>query len=531
MLERPGAFFDETGDARWYHDCYNFGCMAEAGVAYYRAAGDLKLLFAAVRFAEFLTARYGYGKINMVPSHSLPEEALLLLYVTLRDTEGLCARLEEMAEELSRKHPGVKAFSPDIEKYADLVRFWIENRGNHEGRVNRADYGPYAQDHAYYFDQTSAAGHAVRANLYYTGMAAAGVEFENYTYLETARKLWKKITGEQMYLSGGVGTHGAEESYGESFELPNDGYCETCAQVAMAFFTFYLQNAYEDASYADLIENYLYNGVLGGVGLDGESFFYTQPLNTAGHARWRWHDCACCPPMFLKFYSRLGRYVASYDDDTLLLHQYLSCELRLPSGAGLSMVSEMPWGGRTTLVVTGKRLLLKLRVPAWTNGIFTLRRGRKPVACKTEKGYASLTVYPGDSIEIEFPLFPRRIHADERVEADWGRVALGYGPILCCAEGVDNPDFFSENGEEEFAALSDRPLSASLDKTLPGGGAVAVRFWAIDRNRTLSEGKAIPFYLRANRGLSPAYVFLREEKGSALSAPEQPVSEENSAGE
>lgn len=115
MLQKPGQYFDDHGQGVWYHECYNFGCMDEAAVHYYQATGEIKLLYVAARFAEFIADNYGYGKINMVPSHSLTEEALLEFYRLLRDTEGLTEQLETY----NSKYP----LDIDIDEYADLVKF------------------------------------------------------------------------------------------------------------------------------------------------------------------------------------------------------------------------------------------------------------------------------------------------------------------------------------------------------------------------------------------------------------------------
>lgn len=502
MLQKPGQYFDDHGQGVWYHECYNFGCMAEAAVHYYQATGEIKLLYVTARFAEFIADNYGYGKINMVPSHSLTEEALLEFYRLLRDTEGLTEQLETY----NSKYP----LDIDIEEYADLVKFWIENRGNSDNRVNNTLYGTYAQDHLYYFDQVVAAGHAVRANLFYTGMAAAGSEFENLTYLETAKNLWTNIVNKQMYITGGVGATKTDEAYADDYDLPNDGYCETCAQVAMAFFGGYLAEKFEDASYADTIERLMYNGILGCVSQDGNDFYYTQPLNSSNHQRWEWHDCACCPPMFLKFYSTLANYIYSYDDDSVYVNQFVSSILT-HDGLTLTVETDMPWEGRTILTLKGGDREILVRIPEWATDGVSITVNGKAYSYETRNGYAVINAKNGDRIEMDITMKAHRNYSHELVVANRGRVAYTYGPLVYCLESVDNTALPNvKSNENSFKLLEGADLTFTFEEDLLGG--VVTLATQATANGVTYDVKLIPFYARANRGASGAYVWMPEQK-------------------
>lgn len=305
--------------------------------------------------------------------------------------------------------------------------------------MGNTSYGVYAQDHARYYDQTVAAGHAVRANLFYTGMAAAGREFQDYTYLSTADHLWNNIVNKQMYITGGVGAVGMDEAYGENYHLPNDGYCETCAQVAMGFFSEYLSLSFGDAKYADVVENYIYNGVLGGMGLNGDSFYYQQPLS-AKEDRWDWINYTpCCPPMFLKFYSEMPTYIYSYTDEAVYVNQFVSSELTLDDGRRITMESGMPFEGNST-ITAGKDTELRIRIPDWVGaGNETITVNGKTAGYSMEKGYAALAVKAGDKVAVSFPMEARRIYNDEQVTFTEGMVAFGYGPLVYCFEAYPPP--------------------------------------------------------------------------------------------
>src|SRR2546421_6442785 len=93
----------------------------------------------------------------------------------------------------------------------------------------------------------------------------------------------------------------------------------------MALWNQRLALLYGDAKYADIVEREMYNGILAGVSLDGEKFFYVNPLESRGkHHRQSWFDCACCPPNVLRFIASIGGYAYSISDSTIYGHQYIT---------------------------------------------------------------------------------------------------------------------------------------------------------------------------------------------------------------
>jgi len=508
MAKTPNLFFDANKNAILLHDSYNFGCMVEAGLNYYKATKKPKLLYVACRFAEFIAANYGYGnksdgsrKINMVPSHSLPEETLLCLYQYLKSRPELVKTLNDF----DARYP----LDIKPERYAELVKFWIENRGNYEGREHKANYGEYAQDHKYYFDQNKGEGHAVRANLYYTGIVSAGLEFGNQTYISTADKIWHNIYKKQMYVNGSVGAIGATEAYGNDYVLPNDGYCETCASVAYGFFSHYLTSAHGQSDYADAVELEMYNSILGCVNLEGNKFFYKNPLNVKNHNRWDWHVCACCPPMLLKFYSQMQKYIYSYGEGEVYINQFISSKAKLGNGVEITQTSNMPWNGKVQ-IKTSKDIKLKIRIPDWLNRQKPkLTINNKSCEYEIDGGYAVVNAKSTDAITFEMAMKPRKIYA-ENVVFNKGKVALGYGPIIYTFETTDNPAFADSAKEFSGTLQKGGKLSVAFEKDLLGG-ICTLSTTAIDKSGKRHTVKAIPYYLRGNRGSSGQYVWVPEK--------------------
>ncbi|HBP38741.1 MAG TPA: six-hairpin glycosidase, partial [Clostridiales bacterium] len=290
---------ENGGNALWQHDLFNAGCLVEAAVHYYLATGKADLLKAAVKFAGYLCEVMGYPpKKNIIPGHSLPEKALVELYRVLTDEPDLKMK-----------------YFPDVDanKFLELADFWISNRGQHKDRMNYPRYmGEYAQDHRPMLEQEEAVGHVVRATFLYNGLIAVAMATGKQQYFDISAKLWDNVTEKKLHLNGGVGAIHYEEKFGYEYQLPNNAYLETCAAIGLSFWGRNMNLAFADARYMDVVEMALYNGILSGVSLDGNKYFYLNPLISDGsHHRWDWHWCPCCPPMLLKIMSDLKSFIYS----------------------------------------------------------------------------------------------------------------------------------------------------------------------------------------------------------------------------
>ena len=256
LLTQTGVIDETESGHIWTHDLYNYGCLVEAGISWYRATGDMRLLFATTRFTEFLLDyMYGEDGYAVVPSHQIAEEALLDLYDLYKNDPELVRRMEETFDSAEGLDAADRYYRLEIrwEQYIDIVRDWIEKRGVYDGRYQSISYGDYAQDHATFDKQTTAAGHSVRANLWYSAIAAAGNYLDDREYISAANTIWNDIVGKQMYITGGTGSVHGSESYGGDYHLPHDGYCETCASVGMAFFAGNMSELFGQAEYADVL--------------------------------------------------------------------------------------------------------------------------------------------------------------------------------------------------------------------------------------------------------------------------------------
>lgn len=354
LLDFPSFRYGENGgNILSQHDLYNHGCLFEAGVHYYKATGKTKLLEVAIKAANELAATIGEPpKKWVVPGHSLPEYAIMELYELLMDEP-------EIAQKVS--------CPVNPEAYRELGKFWVFGRGQHENRVNHPQYmGEYSQDHAPIHNQVQAVGHAVRATLYYTGVTREAMLDGDQTLLKDSIRLWDNVAARKLHINGGIGATHFEEKFGTDYDLVNSAYLETCATVGLIFWAESLSRATGDARYFQTIERSLYNLMLSSVTLQGDSYFYRNPLISDGSDHhWAWHECPCCPPMIHKTFGMFDKLIYAQDDESLYVNLYIGGEadVEFPWGtARVKTSTELPWSGSYALTVTEAAQAFKLKV-------------------------------------------------------------------------------------------------------------------------------------------------------------------------
>lgn len=423
------------GPERWSrcggsHEFYNMGHMIEAGVAYYEATGKRSLLDVAIKAADLMDRTFGNapGQMKRVPGHEEIELALCKL-----------------------------ARATGEERYLRLAKTLLDFRG--DGKA-------YSQNHLPVVKQSEAVGHAVRAGYLYTGMSDVAALMGDPAYRVASERLWSDVVNTKLHLNGGIGARHRGEAFGDAYELPNESaYLETCAAIANALWNERLFLFSGDGRYMDVIERIIYNGFLSGISISGDEFFYPNPLaSLGGYKRSKWFGCSCCPVNIVRFIPQIAQYAYSTEGNAAYVNLFLASDAKLvlPTGTlTLSQCTDYPWKGTSAITVKsavdGHRCALKIRIPGWAVGRpvpSTLYRQTNPASLDGVRIYvngAPVNVSPvkgyctidrawkaGDRVEVSFDMPVRRIAADDRVEDDRGRLAVERGPIVYCAEGVDN---------------------------------------------------------------------------------------------
>lgn len=502
MFERAAERWSNLKDK---HELYLAGHLFQGAVAHYRATGETKLLEVARRFADCIGSVFGpksEGKRELVDGHEEVEMALV---------------------ELDR--------ATGEEKYLRLARFFVETRG--KGTIGGS---PYYQDHAPLRKQERLTGHAVR-HLYHccsgADLCAEDGDAELHGALE---RVWSNFTSRQMYVTGGAGCRYEGEAFGKDFELPNErAYTETCAAIGSVMWNWRMLQLGGEARYADLMERALYNGVLAGLSLDGQHYFYQNPLSDDGtHRRQKWFGCACCPPNVARMLASLPGYAYSVNKDGIWAHLYASSEARiqLPEGPDVTLRqrTRYPWDGEIEIEVgTAGTFTLHLRVPDWCEGGAVVAVNGKAHDVEAIPGaYAEVrrTWKPGDTVRLNIPMLARRIESHPYALENTGRVALMRGPLVYCVEQADQPGL----DPRDLAVPANAGIRAEYREDLLNGVSV-LRFrgaarapeaeWSGKLYRTAQKPKpsagkpvevtAIPYYAWANREPSRMQVWLKRE--------------------
>jgi uncharacterized protein len=467
---------------RGNHEGYVSGYFIESAINHYTLTngGDLRLYNGAKKLADCWVANIGPGKKEWFDGHQEMEQALVRFGRFVNDQEG--------------NHRG--------DAYITLAKFLLDSRrGGAE----------YDQSHVPPGQQYEAVGHAVRATYFYSGMADIAAETQDPDYQSAVISLWDNMVNKKFYLTGGIGSGETSEGFGPNYSLRNEAYCETCSSCGLVFFQYKLNLAYHDAKYADLYEQTMYNALLGGVALDGGSYCYTNPLINTERALW--HVCPCCVgnlsrtllmiPTWTYVKSKVGLYVNMFVGSRIQVGQVAGTDVEV------IQKTEYPWSGSVSITVNpkeAKTFSLYVRIPDRTTSKLykdlPVERGVKRFAVNgneqapdIQKGYAVVTRQwkPGDRIELELPMEPQRVVADDRIKADLGSTALKYGPLVYNVETVDN--------KRIDQGLGDLPLRTEWRQNLLGGVMAICGSWE-DGSPML----AIPNYARMNRiGPPPAY--------------------------
>jgi DUF1680 family protein len=505
---RPRHRFKNLRDL---HELYCAGHLMEAAVVHHEATGKDTLLSVVRRYADLLFERFGKGpgKINGYCGHPEIELALMRLYRSTGDSRYL---------ELSRFFIDERGASPNY-----FEREAIERLDRREFRPNHPG-SPYAymQAHEPIRQQTKVVGHAVRAMYLLSAVVDVGVATQDASLLQTAERLWRDVIDTKLYLTGGIGSASENEGFTRDFDLPNlNAYAETCASIGLFLFGHRLLQARLNSEFSDIMELALYNCILSGIGLDGESFFYDNPLESRGNHRriaWPWW-CPCCPPNLARLISSLSGYLLSEGPEGIAIHQYVSCEATFPA-VRLTLKSGLPFAGDNSIEIAAEAPFdktLAFRLPAWA-GKTTLIINGQSQSVEAKDGYLYLRRIwnDRDKIELNFEMPVRQKFARFGVEADRGRTALTRGPLVYCIEQADNgPDLdrYAIPNQAEFSPVEVKDL---LGGTTVLKGRARRETDSADLLYTESaptseavELRAIPYYAWANREPGEMQVWMR----------------------
>ncbi len=492
---------DKRFTLRNEHELYCAGHLIEAAVAYYKATGEDRFLKAMCKFADYIEKCFKTEKTAafVTPGHPELELALVKLY-------------EATGER----------------RYFELAEYFIDEHG--KGHAGDADtFAPwgnllYNQDDIPLKNRTTVNGHSVRALYLFSGAADVARLRGDKELTEACKRVFDNTVNRRMYVTGGVGSSHMGEAFTVDFDLPNrKAYTETCAAIALVLFASRMQLLETDSKYADCIERVLYNGLLSGISMSGDSFFYENPLeidpdfnevNTSQTynerfpitQRKRVFDCSCCPPNLVRFIPSVADYIYGCDKNTLYIHQYMSCVAKV-DGMTVEQTTDYPHSGKVSIRCNTEGRRIAIRIPWWCKE-FNID---SPYVI--EKGYAVIEA-GATEINVDFGMPVNIIRANRRVHDNAGRVAVMRGPVVYCAEGVDNGRDIKNIRIDTSAKVEVRDSQFIL----PSLHTTAYHLKESDSLYSVAGEDLeslpltlIPYYAFANRGTTEMYVWLLEK--------------------
>ncbi len=514
------------------HELYCHGHLIEAGVSHYEATGRKDLLDICIKAADLLVQDFLNAENDKTCGHEEIELALVRLYrVTGKeDYLELAQRfverrgkipffqlhmlgqftsfnkrksyVEELRKAYVERHPEYRSFQMPGDNYTPKPRFsrarWYVN----------ALRGFYAQQHAPIREQTVPVGHSVRWGYLETAIAMLLRARPDDALLYTMEQSWERMVTRRMYITGGLGAVPGLEGFGSDYELdPQYAYAETCASIASLLWNWEMALLTNKPQYSDLFEWQLYNATNVGMGENGDTYLYNNPLEVHhGVTRQGWYIVPCCPSNLSRTFADLGKYISSFEGNNLWIHQYMSSKTTVDMGvpASIHIESGMPWSGKVKIHIKAekeKEFTVHLRVPSWNDAA-------NPDSEATASGYdprlaryetiCRLWSPESEPLEFEFDMSIRLRQAHPRVKGHKGRVTVTRGPLVYCLESVDNPGVDIFSAQLDPSSMRDEYVSDLL------GGCVVIHA----KTTTGQPLKFIPYFLWANRGESQMTVWV-----------------------
>ena len=532
------------------HELYNIGHLYEAAAAYYQATGKRKLLDVAIKSAKHVNKVFFIGvegrcpqrPINQAPGHQEIEIGLVKLY----------------------RVTGNKLFLDMSKKFLDIRGVTFKPEGS--GTMSAS----YAQQHKPVTEQTEPVGHSVRAIYMYSAMADIAALTGEKSYINAVDTIWKNMVNKKMSLTGGLGAETGIEGFGADYDLPNlKVYNETCASIANMFWNHRMFLLHGDAKYLDVFERVLYNGFLAGVNVEGNRFFYTNPLESDGKyifnhgkkERSEWFGTACCPVNIARTMAQLPGYMYAHDNNNLYVCLYGQSKAIIPiaeTKVEIEQTTEYPWNGKIRITVNPEKktkFSLRIRIPGWSQNqpvpgdlyvartspsainalniesknnlnqnreagasrdvSFTLND--KKINPEIINGFAVIDREweKGDIVKFEIPMPVKKVKSHPNIKYNKNKIAFERGPIIYCAEEIDN------KVKTQLIYIPEKAELKPVNKKDVFGNITALQGKAhafVNGTDKEIQFTAIPYYAWNHRGVGSMCVWLSDNIKDAKEA-------------
>ncbi|MBX3119462.1 MAG: glycoside hydrolase family 127 protein [Fimbriimonadaceae bacterium] len=537
------------------HEMYCIGHLIEACVAMAQYHSDEALLNVGIKAADHVLSIFGpEGRLGFCG-----HEEIELAFIKLSNITGDPKYRERARWMVDMRGQRPSPFETELDTGAtNALAPWLAGFMNADGKYS----GEYAQDHAPVREHDKVVGHAVRAMYLYIA-AADLADGQNDQALEDAlTRAWTNLTKRRMYVTGGIGPSGSNEGFTTDYDLPNlSSYAETCAAIGLFLWGHAMLEQTGEGDYADVMELALYNGLLSGISLSGDRFFYANPHESHGtHQRVPWFTCACCPPNIARVLANLGSYALgaygfeerglgvppkrhtgvspvdsdihdrdghgthgrdahSTSDKTVWIHLPIAMQAEVAPGLKIEIVGDYPRSGEVEVKVDpteGMEFVVKVRIPLWCGNV-------EVEGLDEEADYDGNYILirrrwkPGDTFRVNFDVQPKWVRCNPKVAANLGRVALMRGPVVYCLQsGAEDrtPLLAKVNTDTEIAERPSQSFNGSVMLSAPGFRDADWEdeelYLDSEPESESAEFEFIPYYAWCNPGPNTMAVWVRE---------------------
>ena len=426
----------------------------ESAIEHSKATGENYFLNSIEKYIDHIIDTFGreYGKKRGYPGHQEIELALIKAYEYTNKKKYLKLAtyfIEERGKsdtnhkhyfinenEILKKNSQKLDYSKLPSNLRDFVDFYL---AKDESVFKDLEYW---QAHKEPIKQNTAEGHSVRALYMFTAMADLARINNNKDLLKTCKLLWRNIVDKRMYIHSGVGSAHIGERFSFDYDLPNEtAYAETCASIALANWAHRMFHMEPNSEYIDVLERTIYNGILSGLNLNGDRFFYSNRLAAlpkeieANHhgsnlERQPWFDVACCPTNIVRFLPSIPGFIYSKNKTSVSINLYIQSKVVVDfygHKVTINQKNSQPWDDKCSIEVDNEskeNINLFLRVPHWSKKI-KVKLNNKIQRLKVSKGYCSLTI-PMNSmskLDIDLGMDINLVDANPNVRQNFGKQA------------------------------------------------------------------------------------------------------------